>query len=1180
MLALRAKGRRLLLVHRGGAILAALLAAAVAIGLVDYAARLPVALRWTAWVLAVLALVYAARRWLIPAWRFRPNLTEIALRLESSDVPGSDRLRGMLASAIEFGRAPASTPATAWMQRRAVRDAVTAFADVPADRLIAAAHARMSLGATALALGMVAALFALQPTLATIGAARVLAPWSGAAWPTRTAVADATTTSVHPLGSALPLRAVLTRTDRAPGQTAVTARYHVIIDGRIGPSHRMLLTSQGRHAQTPLGESGELYERLVEPSLLTAAAQGAQIAQIEYWFETTDNRTDPATIDLVEPPSVLDARASITPPAYAQAVIAAGAPFIAGEHALGPGSDSRAVLGPILQGSLLTLTIELNKPVPPPASPDDRAQWTRRTLGDADLAQHITAWGDDGTIALSLMLDQTRRIPVTVQDRYALVSAEESVFTFESVEDRPATAAITDPPEDEAVLATAVIGLVGEGRDDAGVAWVALERIVARPPPGSIGAPASAVGPGVRIARTAFDHAPLQARIDALLDLAQLNLNPGDEVRITAIAGDTFNIEGLGHEPGVSSVRTLRIISEDDLVEQIRRGLAGVRASAIRLHNQQRRTAEQVARDGATEENRAAQAALTEQLRTQRQAIERLADRATRNNLHDRALSGMLEDAASLLHDAAENSDQAQTAMTTGRPTPELTEQESERVAQAQQSVADQLEQLIEMLDRGEDSWLSRRSIERLLDQQRDLMSQTEAAASQTIGRNVSELSRDDRSLLDAIARKQSELADQAAQAMDQLEQRSQQMRQVDPAQADAMAQAARLGQRSQLEQTLDDAAQNIAQNRTQQAQQQQQDAAQALEEMLAELNNADQNRDQALRRVLASAIESIQALITRQETELAALHDADDVVGLDTGMIRLHQSTLGVSGELRTSFRELGSVADLIGEAADAQADAIAEIRADDRDATEEAELESLDALNRALAEAQHLDDEAAQREQDRKLQELRRQYRDLLERQVALRAETRPLLDKDLTRRQRAQARGLAGRQSAIRDDLAAMPDQYEELTQAAVFSFAHQRLDAATGAAAEALRAATINRTLLRRQDSAVRLLRSLVEALKDLEQDSDEFREGESSSGGGSGQGGDQPLIPPIKELLLLRALQDEAAQLTQAINDDPTAEPAETDDLTALQRELAEQATDLIDRMQQQPGPNDEPEPPQ
>ena len=101
--------------------------------------------------------------------------------------------------------------------------------------------------------------------------------------------------------------------------------------------------------------------------------------------------------------------------------------------------------------------------------------------------------------------------------------------------------------------------------------------------------------------------------------------------------------------------------------------------------------------------------------------------------------------------------------------------------------------------------------------------------------------------------------------------------------------------------------------------------------------------------------------------------------------------------------------------------------------------------------------------------------------------------------------------------------MPDQYEELTQAAVFSFAHQRLDAATAAAAEALRAATINRTLLRRQDSAVRLLRSLVEALKDLEQDSDEFREGDSSAGGGSGQGGEQPLIPPIKELLLLRAL---------------------------------------------------------
>ena len=417
-------------------------------------------------------------------------------------------------------------------------------------------------------------------------------------------------------------------------------------------------------------------------------------------------------------------------------------------------------------------------------------------------------------------------------------------------------------------------------------------------------------------------------------------------------------------------------------------------------------------------------------------------------------------------------------------------------------------------------------------------------------------------------------MADQAADALQDLEDRSEQMAEVDPAQAQAMAQAAQLGQRSRVEETLDQAAQNIAQNRTQQAQQQQQAAAQALQEMLEELDNAGRNRDQALRRVLASAIESIQSLIKQQEGELALLAKAmqtDEFDLLDTGMIRLHQNTLGVAGELATSFQELAQVADIIREAADEQSTAIVELRDANTQGAEESELESLDALNRALAEAERLDEEAAQRDQDRKLQELRKAYRDMLEQQVAIRAETKPFVGIDLARRQRAQVRGLGGRQEALRELIAQLPEQYEELSQAPVFEFAHERIDEALATASETLSGAVVNAAVIRRQDSAVRLLRSLVRALEDLEQDEEAFREGEQEGGegGGSGQQGEQPMIPPIKELLLLRALQQEAADLTKAVNDDASAEQEEITDVAAMQRGLAEQAKSLIDRLQQQ-----------
>jgi archaellum component FlaC len=1165
---LRQRARRVLLVQRASALLAALLGAAFAAGLIDYAARLPRELRVLAWLAVVAALVYAVRRWILPAWRFAPVLTEIALRL--GDDP-SDETREVLASAIDLSHAQTSSPTTAWMQSRVIERATIAAKNVDPSAILQRTTMRKSAAAATLALATVAVLFALQPTLATIGATRVLAPWSLAAWPKVTAVTSADAARVHPLGSALPMRALLTRTDRREGQTTVAARYRLIVDGQRSQTQRVLLTSQGRRATSETGQEGELYERLIEPSLLIAAAQDASNARIEFWFETSDNRSDIVTIALIEPPVVEQASAVITVPDYSQSAIDAGAPFAAGTIELGAGSDSRAVVDPVLAGSTLDLTITLNKPLPKPTA-EDRAAWAKRTLGDATLASSVTAWGDEGVIRLTRKLDESLRIPVVLIDEYGIASAEESVFAFESVPDADATAAVTDPPEDEAVLATAQIGLVGEGRDDVGVGSISLETVIARPPSGSIGAPASITEAATEIARESFTAAPMQAQISTVLDLSSLSLNAGDEVRVTAIASDLYTSGAIIHEPGRSSVRTLRIISEDDLVEQIRRGLAGVRASAIRLHEQQQGTIEQTQQDGATEENRAAQAGLTEQLGAQRDAIDQLAARAGRNNLGDETLSGLLDDATEALARAAERSDDAQTEMTTGRPTPQLTEEESTQTTEAQQDVEDELEQLIEMLDRGEDSWLSRRSIERLLQEQRALMAQTEAAATQTIGRSVGELSPQEQSLLDAIAQRQSELAENAAEAMQDLQDRSEQMAEVDPAQAEAMAQAAQRGERSQVEQSLEQAAQDIAQNRTQQGQQQQQAAAQALEEMLEELDNAGRNRDQALRRVLASAIESIESLVKQQENELGLLQQAMQTENLDAGMIRLHQNTLGVAGELVTSFRELAPVATILNEASDAQSSAITDLREADANDAEASEMESLDALNRALAEAEKLDAEAAQREQDRKLEELRSAYRDMLEQQVAIRAETRPFEGLDLARRQRAQVRGLGGRQETLRKAIAQLPEQYEELSEATVFEFAHRRIDEALAAVSESLQAATVNRSVIRRQDSAVRLLRSLVTALEEIEQEQDDFREGEqegAGAGGGSGQPGEEPMIPPMKELLLLRAMQQEAADLTKALNDDASAAPDEVNDVAQMQRELAGQAKDLIERLQNQ-----------
>src|SRR5690606_28011183 len=110
---------------------------------------------------------------------------------------------------------------------------------------------------------------------------------------------------------------------------------------------------------------------------------------------------------------------------------------------------------------------------------------------------------------------------------------------------------------------TAVIDVTGEGRDDVGLERVWLERQVARRPAGSEGAPAEPDGEPTVIAEQA---APPQAAAEgsesgdgerivattisvrSVMDLGELDLKSGDEVWLTALAADTYRLEGHRHE--------------------------------------------------------------------------------------------------------------------------------------------------------------------------------------------------------------------------------------------------------------------------------------------------------------------------------------------------------------------------------------------------------------------------------------------------------------------------------------------------------------------------------------------------------------------------------------------------------------------------------------------------------
>lgn len=1165
------RARAVLLAEAWCRTLALVVAAVFVLVVLDFVFRLPRPVR----VLHLAALGYGGyvvvRRVLLPALRFRPRESEIALRIERAEE--AVRARNRLASGLELGSGGDADGVglSAAMTREAAREADSIATDLGGRRFVsarAAGRAGMVLAATLL---VVSAAGLFRPQLAGIGLTRTLWPFAGTAWPKRTVVADATGIEMHPIGEALPMRAVLTRTHLSPGNTEVVAFYRVVSGGEAGARQRVVLTSQQRRESVG-GADGELYERLIEPAGVLAEGD-----EIEYWFETEDNRTESVRVRLAERPRVTRISATVTPPAYAASV--RGSFLAAEDMAVSRDSGGVAVVQPVLAGSSFAIRLTTNKAA-------SLAAGSGEALPGAAGAELPDGWTreDARTLVYSGVADERTRLDVELVGEDGLVSTEPVAVVLQVTSDAPAAVTITDPPYDESVLATASVGLRAEARDDLGMRWLALERQSATPPAGSEGAAPEGAEDAVRLGavEAADGDSALALTVEASLDLASIGVRAGDEVWLTAVGRDIFAAaEDPQADPRVirSAVRRLRIIDEATFVSQIQGELAGVRRAAIEIDAAQSEVGSADAADGhedATRERAERQASLTDRLDAQRGAIQRLGTRAARNGLDDDTLEGMLDDAGALLREATEASEDATSALERSESAPEA----AAEAEAAQGQVRENLESLISMLDQGQDNWVARRTVEGLLAEQRELAAATQALGDQTMGRSREQLSQEELTELERIAERQRDAAERARRALDSLAERAEALERFDAAQADAMSQAARRGRQERVEQQMREAASQVDQNQTRAAAQGQQAAAEALEQMLEDIDSADEARDEALRRVLASVLDSLESLIDEQEAQIDALaieQDEGALPALADPMVRLASNTLGLLDEIGTQ-RDLASVASLVGQASDAQERAVGALREGSRDSADDAERESLSKLQDARMEAERLEEQAQDRESARQRAELRTAYRELLEQQVAIVTDTEPMVGVELDRRVRAQVRALGQRQGGVGESLTALRDATEELAEATVFDLAHRRIESASRAAEEQLLGGTADGDVLRRQASIVRLLQSLLAALAEENQPPG-ASEQQAGGGGGGGSGGETPIVPEIAELKLLRAMQAEAMEWTRNLDEAGRRPlPAELSELADLQSDLAGRAAELVEKLtqgQQGPGGGEE-----
>jgi hypothetical protein len=1164
---LRSRGRVFLVVQHACVLLACAAAVAIVIAAADFLLRFPAPFRGLLLACGVGAAAWAAWTRLLPAIGFRPSLTDVALRVERT-VP---QVRGRLASSVEFALEGAADRSV--LAARSVRDAQSRLATVSLATVMDLRRTRRDVGAFAGVMLVLAVIVAVSPSFAGTAAMRVFAPWSGVEWPARTGVSSLMAdVAIHPRGQALALRAQCTR---APGGRVddqdISATYRLTVDGRTGPWREIMLTPQ----------SAGVYERLVE----------TDAERIEFWFESDDASTSRETIALEPPPAVLRAALSIDPPDYARRHVAPR------DVELGSGTDERATVNePALAGSDATLRLEFNKAIPMPSDAAGRRRWLADTFGwDASEPPPALAFDESPTASLTLRwrLDAPRTLAVSLVDEHRLTNVEDIVYRIEMVEDRPPSVTITQPASDQTVLPDAVVPLAVDARDDVSLAGVGFEaRRGAKP-----GAPVTDVQTDP--AAAAWEGADSAgATLAREFDLAPLHLVEGDIVEIIGTTEDLYDVDGARRGLVRSAPRRLRVISEREFGEALFQELKALRQNAIRLEGQQADLQDEVIDDGVQPGAARAQERIGERIAEHLDGVRRLQDRARANRFEDSQIEALMSQADDLLSHAGEASSRATEQIDQRareargeeepdeqRDTPEDADAELRQpdeddrpIVESQQEVREELRDLIEALDRNEDTWVMNQRIRDLLEQQTRLQGQTQSLNEQTRGRSLEELEPTELSELDRIAQQQRDLAAQLRDLVDALRERAEEMEPIDPQAAASQRRAADTAEQRGTDRRMESAAEQAARNQLQNAQNSQQQSRNDLEQMLQDLDR-HRARAEELQRRMESLIQSIERLVVVQEEELAMLAraaDAADFTGRDRAMIRLNQNTQATSGEARAAGNEAARVARSLDRAADAQGDAVGFLRASPvapADA-EQAETRSLELLREALEAAKELEEQAEQDAMQQRRDELKQAYADQMERQIALRGDTLGLAaGGELDRRGLVDARRFGNIEDEIRTALADLRTATQEISDSRIFSHTHDLMDGWAQSAADGLREGDVGPDVTDRQLAVAEALAQLIAALAEEQGDPNEFEDGaqqQPADGGGQGQSAPPALVPPIAELKLLRGLQEQIYNRTKALDTRTDLEEAgrrqRLRDLSREQQDLLDLGTEMLEQL--------------
>jgi len=498
---------------------------------------------------------------------------------------------------------------------------------------------------------------------------------------------------------------------------------------------------------------------------------------------------------------------------------------------------------------------------------------------------------------------------------------------------------------------------------------------------------------------------------------------------------------------------------------------------------------------------------------------------------------------------------------------------------QQQQEVIDALDQAVSEMKRWDKYREYSRDLAGIDDQQQKARQQTQQLLAKTLGRDVKALSPQEVADLKKQAEKQAELAREFNKLMAGMQKAQKELEQNDPLAAQSLDDAAQEAQQRSVAEKMTSAASKIDRNQVADALRQQAEASEGMQNMLDVLSN---RREQELSRLVKKLREAEQKLaeLRKQQSSLRKkMQEAGqktdpeerrrELQRLAREQEQLQKEANRLARQLqrldaRRAADKLAGAGAKMGQAGQ-QGEAGQPQQAEDEAAAAEKDLEEAE---QQLAQARRQAEFDLVQEQ---LVRLKDQLTGLREHQQTLLKETQRLEDLrqrqgNLTRGQEASVASLARNQAGLQHDVT---QAARKLAVAEGFGLALERAAAEMGKAVKSLSRLETGAEPQQAQQRAANRLAMVLEALQPDKTDED--MENAGGQGNQPPPGGDQQQqagdgIHTLQELKLLKLMQQDVREQTDALETKNRDGGRLTDDEVRQLAELAEEQGRLADMM--------------